>query len=296
MKFKVGDKVRVKEDLVCGRMYGLNKFVRPMEQYRGQVFRIAYIFRNQYEFDDIGYLFTEEMVEEVKEVKVMKFKVGDKVKVREDLVVNECYDEYTFSEGMEEYKGNIVEIKEVLWNAYTLKGIGYHWSDAMLKEFKEEIKEDTVMKFSVGDKVRVREDLVEGEYYGYYMFSHDMKEYKGCIFEISKVLGHEYLLKDMPSFLWTNEMLELVKNEENNVSIKRSVCLEYTNSNGEIKHFFLGDEVEVIDDTTTSYTGRITSVTLDSISMDCSSKFEAKVIEKYIADILEIRPYNEDEI
>lgn len=152
------------------------------------------------------------------------------------------------------------------------------------------------MKFSVGDKVRVREDLVVGEYYGDYMFTHDMKEYKGYIFEISKVLSREYLLKDMPSFLWTNEMLELVKNEENNVSIKRSVCLEYTNSNGEIKHFFLGDEVEVIDDTTTSYTGRITSVTLDSISMDCSSKFEAKVIEKYIADILEIRPYNKNEI
>lgn len=222
MKFKVGDKVRVKEDLVSGRMYGLNKFVRPMEQYRGQVFRIAYIFLNQYEFDGIGYLFTEEMVEEVKEGKIMKF--------------------------------------------------------------------------SVGDKVRVREDLLEGEYYGDYMFTHDMKEYKGYIFEISKVLSHEYLLKDMPSFLWTNEMLEPVKNEENNVSIKRSVCLEYTNSNGEIKHFFLGDEVEVIDDTTTSYTGRITSVTLDSISMDCSSKFEARVIEKYIADILEIRPYNEDEI
>lgn len=226
MKFKVGDKVRVKEDLVSGRMYGLNKFVRPMEQYRGQVFRIAYIFLNQYEFDGIGYLFTEEMVEEV----------------------------------------------------------------------NEEVKEGKIMKFSVGDKVRVREDLLEGEYYGDYMFTHDMKEYKGYIFEISKVLSHEYLLKDMPSFLWTNEMLEPVKNEENNVSIKRSVCLEYTNSNGEIKHFFLGDEVEVIDDTTTSYTGRITSVTLDSISMDCSSKFEARVIEKYIADILEIRPYNEDEI
>ena len=107
----MGDKVRVKEDLVGDKMYGLNKFVRPMEQYRGQVFRIAYIFLNQYEFDDIGYLFTEEMVEEV----------------------------------------------------------------------NEEVKEDLTMKFSVGDKVRVREDLVEGEYYGHYMFSHNMKEYKGYI-------------------------------------------------------------------------------------------------------------------
>ena len=226
MRFKIGDKVRVKEDLVGDKMYGLNRFVRPMEQYKGKIYAISNIFCNQYQFNGIGYLFTEEMVEEV----------------------------------------------------------------------NEEVKEDKIMKFSVGDKVRVREDLVEGEYYGDYMFTHDMKEYKGYIFEISKVLSHEYLLKDIPSFLWTNEMLELVKNEENNVSIKRSVCLEYTNSNGEIKHFFLGDEVEVIDDTTTSYTGRITSVTLDSISMDCSSKFEAKVIEKYIADILEIRPYNEDEI
>ena len=91
-------------------------------------------------------------------------------------------------------------------------------------------------------------------------------------------------------------MLEPVKNEENNVSIKRRVCLEYTNSNGEIKHFFLGDEVEILDDTTTFCVGRITSIGLDSIFMDCSSKFEAKVIEKYIDDLLEIRPYNENEI
>lgn len=40
----------------------------------------------------------------------MRFKIGDKVKVKEDLVSSKYYGDYVFSPSMEEYKGEIVEI------------------------------------------------------------------------------------------------------------------------------------------------------------------------------------------
>ena len=40
----------------------------------------------------------------------MKFKVGDKVRVREDLKVGKRYDDWSFVEQMKEYKGRIVTI------------------------------------------------------------------------------------------------------------------------------------------------------------------------------------------
>ena len=41
MKFKVGDKVRVREDLVVGNFYGVGSFVDSMEYCKGEVFEIT---------------------------------------------------------------------------------------------------------------------------------------------------------------------------------------------------------------------------------------------------------------
>lgn len=63
------------------------------------------------------------------------------------------------------------------------------------------------MKYKVGDKVKVRNDLVVKNYYGTQMFVEEMRRYKGQTFTIAFSSGREYLVKES-SWWWTDEMLE----------------------------------------------------------------------------------------
>src|SRR5690554_3467354 len=60
----------------------------------------------------------------------MKFKIGDKVRVREDLEVGKDYGFY-FSEEMAKSKGKVVEIKDVDSDSYSIKEDSYYWAEEM---------------------------------------------------------------------------------------------------------------------------------------------------------------------
>ncbi len=76
MKYKVGDKVRVKSDLVVDKMYGLDWFARPMEHLRGKQVTIKELYGNKYRIkeDDGVCAWADEMLEPVE-----PFNVGDVV-------------------------------------------------------------------------------------------------------------------------------------------------------------------------------------------------------------------------
>ncbi|CAM2079529.1 MAG: hypothetical protein NSGCLCUN01_03749 [uncultured Clostridium sp.] len=73
----------------------------------------------------------------------MKFKVGDKVRVREDLVEGNYYGGEYFAGKMEYNKGKVFEIKGICGGAYIFEEDGFHWTDEMLEEVKEEVQEKT---------------------------------------------------------------------------------------------------------------------------------------------------------
>lgn len=95
--------------------------------------------------DDLGrdIYFFKERFEIVEEDKEMKFKVGDKVRVREDLEIDKMYGNYEFIKEMAHLKGEIVTIKEVLKSGYRIEEEYYMWTDEMLEEVKLELKEKT---------------------------------------------------------------------------------------------------------------------------------------------------------
>jgi hypothetical protein len=71
MKYKIGDRVRVKEDLLCWKSYGGVSFVSNMKKYRGKVFNIVAIVANAYRLESCNgelkdvreYVFSEDMLE-----------------------------------------------------------------------------------------------------------------------------------------------------------------------------------------------------------------------------------------
>ncbi len=82
----------------------------------------------------------------------MKYKVGDKVRVRKDLIVGEKYGTQVFVDDMVELRGKIVTIKCVTYSFYRVEGgkniCPYNWTDEMLEpvitnwdKVKEEVKE-----------------------------------------------------------------------------------------------------------------------------------------------------------
>ena len=72
MKYKIGDKVKVREDLVVHKSYGIDTFVEDMEKFKGKVVTISDIFSEtdgeyHIEEDKEDYYWTDEMFETVAE-------------------------------------------------------------------------------------------------------------------------------------------------------------------------------------------------------------------------------------
>lgn len=70
----------------------------------------------------------------------MKYKVGDKVRVRRDLRIGTNYGDYMFVSGMDDYKGSVVTISDVFSNVYYIKEDKgkWGWTDELLEGLAED--------------------------------------------------------------------------------------------------------------------------------------------------------------
>lgn len=64
------------------------------------------------------------------------------------------------------------------------------------------------MKYKVGQKVRVRKNLVVGRQYGEYCFNIHMVNLRGKILVVSSVLDNGYHVEEPSYFIFSDEMLE----------------------------------------------------------------------------------------
>ena len=65
MKYKVGDKVRVRKDLEPGNFYGKDYYISSMDKFKGEECVITEIWDQSYQINDFGYWWSEEMFESV---------------------------------------------------------------------------------------------------------------------------------------------------------------------------------------------------------------------------------------
>ena len=156
MKYKVGDKVRVKKDLVVGKNYGNGYMFRnDMARYMGKEVTISRVGDDFYKIkDDVDYWsWVDEMFEEIK----MKHEVGDKVKVRTGLIDGASYGGMTYVDDMDEWAGKVVTISRISKNGYyeisedeSDDSAKWHWTDEMFEDISEIPTDGKVQTVDVG--------------------------------------------------------------------------------------------------------------------------------------------------
>lgn len=129
MKYKVGDKVRVRKDLSCGKSYGYHSFGRGMVTFRGKEMTICRVLFHGYELleDDfpVKYTWTDEMFEPIHNEKIVittdgvtttaKKYDGKKV-IKEAKAVCSKDDEFSFDVGAKLAMERLLEEKPKLYN------------------------------------------------------------------------------------------------------------------------------------------------------------------------------------
>lgn len=185
-KFKIGDKVKVKKDLIPGKAYGNVSFVPSMRNMCGKIVTIKDFYPDNYNMylKEVDYLWSPEMLEPVKEEKLIfngnatiLFKDGKKYVTKCDA--SDTYDrEKGLLTVLAKANGyNYEAIQEMLKNA-TIKG-----KDMQVREVRRRAKVgeyvkiinamDTYNNYRNGDILKIIDVdsyVRYGRYLGQYLF------------------------------------------------------------------------------------------------------------------------------
>ena len=91
-KLKIGDRVKIREDLIAGKKYGGLTLWKNMYDYRGSEGKIVRVTpAGFYYLDPIPCGWSREMLELIVSSEDVKFQPGDKVKFKNGLILGERY-------------------------------------------------------------------------------------------------------------------------------------------------------------------------------------------------------------
>lgn len=157
--------------------------------------------------------------------KVMKYKVGDKVKVRQDLVANKKYGSWIFGERMEKYKEKIVTIASVRSNYYDIEEDNgtWAWTDEMLEPVEEREKNNMNIE-ELNKEYKDKMDEL-------------MKEYKEKVKELEENKEEPFIKKGQ-GYYFINNYFDILRTqnrdtEGDNYYIRIGNCYPYTRENAQ---------------------------------------------------------------
>lgn len=200
---KTGMTVKLRSDLKVDGIYGSDYFVSDMKDFAGQKVCVSYVPRvplsskcvDRFRIVGSNYNFTVDMIEnprplsesssesneselENKPKGGIQFKTGDTVKLRSDLKVGKRYGNLTYLDDMGEPGSEFVVSRLISNGDMNLEGSLYFYSPEMFESKKDQPKvvkdqkeskmviDMREIKLQVGDVVKIRTDIVDGQVYG----------------------------------------------------------------------------------------------------------------------------------
>jgi hypothetical protein len=144
-----------------------------------------------------------------------KYKVGDVVKVKDNLEINKYYSNADFVEEMKEFLGKEVTIRKIFDDKYYIKeDDGWNWTDDMLEDEIEKTKEISNTYFSEIAKMlgvefyekfkilNVESGVIFENYYfsnyGLYHIDFEGKEHNTSCLSLYKLLSKKYEIQKLP--------------------------------------------------------------------------------------------------
>ena len=85
MKYKVGDKVRVRKDLEPGNFYGKGYYISSMDKFKGEKCVITEIWDQSYQINNSEFWWTDEMLEPVNERTLLEYALEKLGMTKEEL-------------------------------------------------------------------------------------------------------------------------------------------------------------------------------------------------------------------
>lgn len=158
----------------------------------------------------------------------MEYKMGDLVRIREDLQEGQQYGGHKIWYGMLKYRGTCQIIKAVIESGFYLKGDVncYVWTKDMVEPVEsksdKEMKGENNMKYKIGDLVKIKDSIQAGEKYGECSVIEDMLQFRGLVDTIEYIDqdGDYHLATYNNPYVWNKDMLELVVPIERAASTK----------------------------------------------------------------------------
>lgn len=184
---KPGMKVKLRKDLVARQTYGSDYWITDMKKPGSEVVVERIIEDDKFYVKGSFYNYTVDMLEnpvKLSDTVSRDFKVGDRVRLREDLKAGVMYDGLTYLDSMLK-PGTETTIYDIitssgnvlLTDSETGKS-SYIYSPAMLEHVEEKQnisekpsvplseKEEIKSRLGVGDVVKIREDIKDDQLYG----------------------------------------------------------------------------------------------------------------------------------
>lgn len=181
---KPGMKVKLRKDLVADQMYGSDCWITDMVKPGSEVVVSRIIKDDRFYVKGSFYTYTVDMLEipvKLSDTKSRDFKVGDRVRLREDLKAGVMYDGLRYLDSMLR-PGTETTIKERLTGTGNVvlasDEPSFIYSPAMLEHVEEKQnisekpsvplseKEEIGSRLGVGDVVKIREDIKDNQLYG----------------------------------------------------------------------------------------------------------------------------------
>lgn len=192
---KPGMKVKLRKDLVANRRYGSDCWITGMVKPGSEVVVDHIIEDDRFYIKGCSFNYTVDMLEnpvKLSDLESRDFKVGDRVRLREDLKAGVMYDGLTYLDSMLK-PGTETTIYDIitdsgnvlLTDSETGKS-SYIYSPAMLEHVEEKQnisekpsvslaeKEEIRSRLGVGDVVKIREDIKYNQLYGGFEYQRGM--------------------------------------------------------------------------------------------------------------------------